>query len=139
MPTRATVTINGSLTLVADVGLYEPFVFPADRVFTGPGSLTVQDFGRKIKRASGRLRSGGNQSPGLISRATLASLLGLIGTRGATYALTDSLGNVGTVKLTDFTHQHETGVPGSQVALFSWALAWRWLTLTQRYGSAYSE
>lgn len=139
MAARVTVTLGGTITLVGDIGFYRPFLFPDHRVFTGPGpSVTIQDFGRKIKRAAGELRTGGAGTAGLISRATLAALETMLGTRGATQSFSDSVGNVGSVKLLGIDPAHEHGST-TQVALFSFALRWRWLALTQRYGSAYSE
>lgn len=137
---RATVTIGG-IALVGDVALYRPFepwplgVTPFDGV---DGALTIQDFGRRIKRASGRLSSGGAETAGLLSKATLAAVLALMQTRGATQTISDSLGNAGTIKPLTFTHAHEYGVPGSQAALFSFELTWRWLTLTTLYSASYT-
>jgi hypothetical protein len=139
---RATVTIGG-LALVADLSHYRPFGAAGEwplgvTVFDGPGSTTIQDFGRRIKRAMGRLTTGGPATAGLISRATLISLLGLMQTRGATQSLSDSLGNAGTIKPLTFGHVHEHAVPGSQGTLYSFELTWRWVACTTLYGSAYT-
>ena len=138
---RGTVTI-GALELVADVGQYQPFsdAALAVRAFEGIEAVTIQDFGFRAARQQGTLSSGGGPSgTGLIAKATLVALLDLIRAWGVTQPLEDSLGNAGTIKAMGFTHQFEAHVPGTQGALFSYTLAFRWVTITSLYGAAYTE
>jgi hypothetical protein len=140
---RATVTIGtggGAVTLVADIEAYAPFGEDAlgVTVFDGVEDVTIQDFGWRSFRQEGSLESGGGESPGLIATATVAALHALVAAPGVAQALADSLGNAGTVKFTRWTHPFAYAVPGPQVALHRYTLAWRWCTLTTFYGAAYT-
>ena len=137
---RASVTLGGSVVLVADIEQYKPFSDAAlgVTVFEGIEAVTVQDFGFRASRQNGSLSSGTGTSPGLLSAAALAALEALVGAWGAAQPLTDSLGNAGTVKVTAFGSGFAYGVPGAQVSLWSYTLAWRWLTLATRYGVPYT-
>jgi hypothetical protein len=136
---RAQVTIAG-IELVADIGSYEPFADVAlgVTVLDGVEATTLQDFGMRIERQEGQLVSGTGTSPGLISAATRAALDAAFAVRGAAHALSDSLGNAGTVKPFRWAPRFEYGVPGDQAALYSYTLRWRWLTLTTRNGAPYT-
>lgn len=136
---RATVNIGG-VVLVAEIGSYKPFGAAAlgVTVFDGVEATTIQDFRFRAHRQEGSLASGGGTSPGLLSTAKLAELEALVTTWGAAQLLTDSLGNEGTIKALTYERGWEYHVPGVQGALHSFALTWRWLTLTMRYGAAYS-
>jgi hypothetical protein len=136
---RGTVTVGG-VVLVAEIGQYRPFGAALGvRVFDGVDSVTIQDWGVRADRQEGTLASGGGTSPGLIASATVAALLALIRDDwGAAHALSDFLGNAGTAKITRFEPTFEYAVPGAQVALHSYTLAWRWLTLDTLYGAAYT-
>lgn len=136
---RGTVTI-GALALVADIGQYRPFTDAAlaVRAFDGIEAVTMQDFGFRAARQQGSLASGTGASPGLVSRAQLITLFDLVRAWGATQPITDSLGNAGTIKAMAFAHQFEYHVPGTQVVLFSYTLAFRWVTLTSLYGTPYT-
>jgi hypothetical protein len=143
VPARGTVTLGGgAVTLVADVGQYQPFgdAYPLGvRDFDGIDSVTIQDFGSRIARAKGVLRSGGGQSAGLINSAQLAALLLLVTAWGAAQDISDTLGNLGTIKALSFDHAQEYTVPVASTVLFSYELRWRWVTLTTRYGAAYTD
>jgi hypothetical protein len=140
---RGTVTIGtggAALTLVADIGQYRPFseVALGVRVFDGVEDVTIQDFGFRAARQQGTLASGGGESPGLIATATLAALRALLTAWGASQPLTDSLGNAGTIRASDFAEGLEYHVPGAQGALHGYTLTFRWLTLTMLYGAPYT-
>lgn len=142
---RGTVTIGtggGAITLVADVGQYKPFgeqMALGVTEFDGIEATTIQDFGFRAARQRGALSSGGGpESPGLISKAALAALVALIDAWGASQAFTDSLGNIGTIKAVEFGPTFEIHPAGAQNTLYSYALRWRWMTLTQRLGAAYT-
>lgn len=137
---RAMVTIGG-IELVADIGHYRPFgdVALGVTVFDGIDAVTVQDFGFRAERQAGSLSSGGGTSPGLISQATLAALTAALDAAwGASLTLADSVGNAGVIKPTAFAAPFEYRVPGPQQVLYSYTLAWRWLTLTTRHGVPYT-
>jgi hypothetical protein len=140
---RGTVTLGSggaALTLVVDLDQYTPFQGGGlgVRVFDGVEATTIQDFGWRAARQEGQLSSGTGESPGLIATATLAALQALVAAWGAAQPLTDSLGNAGTIKPTSFDPRFAYAVPGDQVALHSYTLTWRWLTLTTLYGTAYT-
>lgn len=139
MNPRGTVTIGG-IALVADVGQYRPFTDQAlgVTVFDGVEATTIQDFGWRAARQQGSLASGGGTSPGLISTATLQALQALVASWGTAQALTDSLGNAGTIKALQWGPSFEYHVPGHQGTLHSYSLTWRWLTLTTLWGGAYT-
>lgn len=136
---RATVTIGG-VVLVAQLGQYKPFggASRGVTVFDGIEATTIQDFGFRAHRQEGSLQSGTGESPGLLSTEKLAELEALVQAWGMAQTLTDSLGNEGTIKALTFTPGWEYHVPGPQGALHSFALTWRWLTLTMRYGTPYA-
>jgi hypothetical protein len=138
---RGSVSLgSGPLTLVVDVSSYQPFgeLALGVRVFDGIEATTIQDFGFRADRQQGTLSSGGRESPGLVAAETLAALLALVTAWGVGQAFADSLGNAGTIKPIRFSHQFEYAVPGPQVSLHSYTLAWRWLTLTQLFGAPYT-
>jgi len=138
---RGTVALGaGPLTLVVDVSSYQPFseIALGVRVFDGIEATTLQDFGFRAARQEGALNSGGREGPGLVALETLATLTALVDAWGAGQPFTDSIGNAGTIKPLRFGHQFEYAVPGPQASLHSYTLAWRWLTLTQRFGAAYA-
>jgi hypothetical protein len=68
----------------------------------------------------------------------LAALETAVGGWGVSQTLIDSLGNEGTIKPLRFVPGWEYAVPGEQESLWSYALTWRWLTLTKRYGVPYT-
>lgn len=139
MTPRGTVTIGG-LTLVADVGQYQPFTDDAlgVTVFDGVEATTIQDFGWRAARQEGTLASGTGPSPGLIALATLRALRALVAAWGAAQPLSDSLGNAGTIKALQFSAPFAYHVPGAQQVLYRYTLTWRWLTLTMRDGVPYT-
>jgi hypothetical protein len=142
---RGTVTVGtggGQVVLVTDIDQYQPFgeAYPLGvTAFAGIDSVTIQDFKSRIARATGRLTSGGGENAGLIKTSQLTALLTLLTAWGVSQPLTDSLGNAGTIKALSFTHNQAYVVPVAATVLFSYELRWHWLTLTTRYGVAYTD
>ena len=142
---RGTVTLGsggGQVVLVSEIDQYEPFgdAYPlAVTAFPGIAAVTIQDFKSRIARATGRLSSGGGESAGLIKSTQLAALLTLLTAWGVSQPITDSLGNVGTIKALSFAHTQAYVVPVASTVLYTYELRWQWVTLTTRYGVAYTD
>lgn len=105
-PEVGTVTIGGIVLTGDPIGY--AFTWPPRRqVFSGPGGWsTAQDFGQPVEDALLELTSG---DTGPLTTTKVQALLALSRVKGATYRLTDALGNDLTVLIMDFKPAHRFG------------------------------
>jgi hypothetical protein len=128
---RGTITI-GSVQLTSDPDVYEPASWSkrASEHPTIGGGLTIQEFGRYAKDLTVHLASGQNQ---FLTQSVVASLDTMHATKGATYALTDWLGNEFTIWIRDW-HPVPTRLP----SLWTYDLVLRVMSITKLRGASYS-
>ena len=133
-PVRGTVTLGGTVSLVATIGGLEALQDETPMtVYPGQASTTIQIGTTRIKGTTLALESG--DDAGLITAATLAALKALQWD-GAAIAYTDTLGNVGTVILKRVAAKFERG--GQTDDLVSYRIEAVWVTITQALGVAYT-
>jgi hypothetical protein len=122
----------GGIQFSSDPSVYEPSNWPkrASEHPTIGGGITVQDFGRFAKDCTVHLASGAGQ---FLEQSVVDSLDALYATRGATYTLTDWLGNEFTVWMRDW---HP--VPTNIATLWTYDLVLRVISITHLRGADYS-
>lgn len=138
-PTIGGITIGG-VQLSTDPATYEPVNWlkrQSVHMVVGGGTV-IQDFGVVQKDNTLRLVSGRGQ---FIDEPTRAALFALYATKGATYTLTDWLGNVFTVFILDFI-----SVPflkgrdqsGTSISLLTYTMSLRTTGITTLFGTPYT-
>ena len=133
-PVRGTVTLDVTISLVANIGGLEALQDETPMtVYPGQISTTIQVGTTRIKGTTVTLESG--DDAGLITAATLAELKALQWAAAAS-AYTDTLGNVGTVILKRVSAKFERG--GQTEDLVSYRIEAVWVTITQVLGVAYT-
>ena len=99
--------ILGGVVLTGDPIGYTINWPPRRQVFQGPGGWsTAQDFGQVVGDATLELTSG---ETGPLTTTKVQAILALSRVKGATYTLTDALGNNLTVLIMDFKPAHRFG------------------------------
>ena len=131
LPARGTVYLGG-VRFTTDPVPYEAYEWPK-RMSEHPvlgGSVILQDFGTHAKDLTITLGSGQNQ---VLEKSVVLALDGMYRTRGATYQLTDWLGNDMTVFIVAFK---PTGT--FLGTLFTYTLTLRVRAIAALLGSAYT-
>lgn len=128
---RGTVYLN-NVQFTSDPEVYEPANWPK-RFSEHPtigGGRTIQDFGRRAKDLEVHLASGANQ---YMEQSVVNSIDTMHATKGATYTLTDWLGNEFTVWVRDWKP-----VPTHLPGLWTYDLVLRVVSITHLRGTDYS-
>lgn len=139
-PTIGGITIDTTVQLDTDPAIYEPQNWKKRESYhptVGGGGVT-QDFGLPQKDLKLSLASG---PYGFIQESTRAALQTRYATKGATYVLTDWLGNTFTVFIVDFTPvpwKQGRDSAGNLVRLYTYKMPLRVITITNLFGVAYS-
>jgi hypothetical protein len=122
----------GTVQLTTDPDVYEPANWPkrASEHPTIGGGRTIQEFGRFACDLEVHLASGANQ---YMEQSVVDSIDAMHATAGATYALTDWLGNEFTVWIRDW-HPVPTRLP----SLWTYDLVLRVMAITHLRGADYS-
>ena len=126
-----TIYLN-SVQLTIDPDVYEPVNWTkrASQHMAIGGGRTIQDFGRYAKDLEVHLSSGPTR---YVTKAVVDSITALQQTRGATYTLTDWMGNEFTVWVSDWKP-----VPAKFQSYWTYTLTLRVVTITKLYGSSYT-
>jgi hypothetical protein len=122
----------GGVQFTTDPQDYRPFTWPK-RASIHPGvqgAFTIQDFGLWKKDNLVVLGSGG---AGYMEELVVKSLHTKYQTRGATYTLTDWMGNEYTCWIEDFQP-----VPTFQGTLYTYTMQLRVLNIVKLWGATYS-
>ena len=133
MPITARGTVYlGGVQFTTDPAPYEAYQWPK-RMSEHPvigGSVIIQDFGVFQKDLTIALGSGATQ---FLEKSVIVSLDTMFRTKGATYTLTDWLGNEMTVYVAAF--QPTATFLGT---LYTYTMTLRVRTITKLFGSTYS-
>lgn len=124
--------VLGNVQLTTDPSVYEPARWPK-RASEHPvlgGGVVIQEFGRYAKDLTVHLASGETQ---FLSESVVNSLDTMHATKGATYTLTDWLGNEFTVWLSKWDP-----VPTNLPDLWRYDLVLRVRAITKLRGATYS-
>jgi hypothetical protein len=128
---RGTVYLGGE-RFTTDPQVYEPLQWPK-RATVHPGlqgALTVQDFGTYAKDNSIHLASG---SSGYMEQSVVAAIHTKYRIPGASYTLTDWMGNEFTVFILEFT-----ATPTFIGTLCTYSITLQVLGITKLFGSSYT-
>ena len=138
-PTIGGIVIGG-LQLDTDPAIYEPQNWKKRESYhpTAGGGGVTQDFGLPQKDLKITLASGPGQ---FMQESTRGLLQTLYATLGATYVLTDWLGNNFTVFIVDFTPvpwKQGRDAAGNLIRLYTYKMPLRVITISTLFGVAYS-